>query len=106
MWAAEMWEQKELGLVHPCPDDEQVTIQIFVTCHPAQAYRFVIERPSEDLDGMMERFELNTGSGSLSQFWPLAVAFAEGMVKVGPISTYSNADRARNPTEPVVAPKA
>ena len=87
VWEAPIHEEKFIGEVFPYPEHEEpkgrTKLRVFVQCHPAQFYRFEIERRSEDdgYDGM-ESVEVTTGSGSLSEHWPIALAVAGHMVSV------------------------
>jgi hypothetical protein len=53
-------------------------VKIFVTCMPAQFWRFVIEA----VDGERYRWEVRTGSGTLTRYWPAVEQMAEGMFVV------------------------
>lgn len=89
-WQAAHHEETLVGEVRPCTNPEEpgkaTKIQIYVTCCPAQFFRFVIERKSEDEDYRgMERVEVSTGSGTLSSYWPMALAIASHCLVVGPV---------------------
>lgn len=87
LWESNNGEETLIGEVMPFPAHEEeqgrTKVQIFVNSMPAQVYRFVIERRSEaeGYDGM-ERVEVTTGSGSLSEFWPMVLAVAGGRLDV------------------------
>jgi len=70
-WSAKRCEEKKIGIV-VC---DESTVEIFVTCYPAQFYKFIIKVGSKV-------YEMTTGSGSLSDYWPMAKAIAENMVVV------------------------
>jgi hypothetical protein len=55
---------------------ETGTVDVFVTCFPAQFWRLVIHS-TEGRD-----ITLKTGSGTLQDYWPIAQKFAESMVVV------------------------
>jgi hypothetical protein len=77
-----------LGTVRPFKSPERATIttiDVYVTAMPAQFWRFDIVRLCEDGD-YREELRLSTGSGRLSQYWPVALLFAEHMIDVkGPV---------------------
>ena len=64
-------DEVHIGTVKPFGDDDEHTrathVDIYVTCMPAQFFRFEITRLSEDT-GFVERLELSTGSATLSEF--------------------------------------
>ncbi|MBF1166087.1 hypothetical protein [Burkholderia cenocepacia] len=89
-WQAALHQETFVGEAFPYEPDEQpgeeTSIQIYVTCCPAQFFRFVIERKSEDKGyAGMERVEVTTGSGTLSQYWPMALAIADHCLVVGEV---------------------
>ncbi|WP_298435035.1 hypothetical protein [Ottowia sp.] len=89
-WHAPLHQEVLVGEVCPYEDAEQpgeeTTVHIYVTCFPAHSYRFVIERKSEDEDyAGMERVEVRTGSGTLSRYWPMALAIADHSLVVGEV---------------------
>ncbi len=71
-------EEILIGEVYPYPVDEEkpgrrTRIRCYVTCMPAQFFRFVIVRPNENGDHSdMEEVEVKTGSGSFSEYWKMA----------------------------------
>lgn len=71
-------EEILIGEVHPYPVDEEkpgrrTRIRCYVTCMPAQFFRFVIVRPNENGEHPdMEEVEVKTGSGSFSEYWNIA----------------------------------
>ena len=62
------------------PHYEKAKIKIFVTCMPAQFWRFEVET-----DGG-QNFEVETGSGLMSDFWPSVIKVAEGMLVIKDLS--------------------
>lgn len=58
------------------PDCEMASVEIWVTCMPAQFWQFIIETDEG------RKFEATTGSGSLSDYWPSILKIAEGMLVV------------------------
>ncbi len=84
IWGAPIDEEKFIGEVFPYPEHEEpngrTKVRIFVNCAPAQFYRFEIDRRSEDdgYDGM-EAVQVKTGSGTLTEHWPMALAVAGNM---------------------------
>lgn len=88
LWTAPLYTETFVGEVCPYPEDEEpkgrTKIQIYVECAPAQFDRFVIERRSdvEGFDGM-EQLEVRTGSGLLSDYWPMVLAVASNRLVVG-----------------------
>lgn len=81
---------KELGLKpFQAPDQEEILVgqyklphhkkakvKIWVSCMPAQFWRFEINTEEN------RKFEANTGSGCLSEYWPGVLKIAEGMMEV------------------------
>jgi hypothetical protein len=49
---------------------------IWVTCLPAQFWRFEIETDED------KKFEVSTGSGSMSDYWSSVLKIAEGMLVI------------------------
>lgn len=86
-WTGEYGCEIHLGEVRPYADeepaDQQTVITIFVTPIPAQFCRFEIVRKADrdDYQGM-EAISISTGSGTLSQYWPMALAVANGCLSV------------------------
>jgi len=87
-WTAPLRAETLVGEVYPYPAEEEprgrTKIHIFVSCAPAQFYRFVVERLSETegYEGM-EQVEISTGSGTLSRYWPMVMAVASNCFVVG-----------------------
>jgi hypothetical protein len=79
-------EYVDLGTVVELNDEagegELWRIRVEVECWPSKFFRFTIT-PGEG-DG--KPCILETGSGSLTTFWPVAHLFAEGMVSYTPLS--------------------
>lgn len=86
-WRAPLNEETFIGEVFPYPAEEEpegrTKIGIYVTCSPAQFYRFVIVRRSEldDYAGM-EELSVKTGSGSLRRYWEMVMAVASNCLVV------------------------
>ena len=59
---------------------KRATVKIWVKCLPSQFYRFVVE----DDEGRI--YLIETGSGTLSDFWPTAEAVAKNMVVISRLS--------------------
>jgi hypothetical protein len=80
-WSAKHGEEKKIGIV-VCKES---TVEIFVTCLPAQFYKFIIKVGLKNYDTDIvshQIYEMTTGSGSLSDYWPMAKAIAENMVVI------------------------
>ena len=58
------------------PHYDKANIKIWVTCMPAQFFRFEIETDED------KKFEVSTGSGSMSDYWSSVLKVAEGMLVV------------------------
>lgn len=58
------------------PHYEKANIKIWVTCMPAQFWRFEIETDED------KKFEVSTGSGSMSDYWSSVLKVAEGMLVI------------------------
>lgn len=58
------------------PHYDKANIKIWVTCMPAQFWRFEIETDED------KKFEVSTGSGSMSDYWSIVLKVAEGMLVV------------------------
>lgn len=87
-WEAPHQTEILVGKVIPYPNEEapgeETAISVYVACYPSQFFRFVVVRKSEDLDcPRMEEIEIRTGSGTLSDYWPMAMAVADGRLVVG-----------------------
>ncbi len=54
-------------------------VKVEVCCMPAQFWRFTITRPSRNGP---DTFVMTTGSGSLSDFWPIAKMVANDMLSI------------------------
>lgn len=67
--------QKEL-FVGEHKIDCKSKIKAYVTCMPAQFWRFEITTVQN------QKFEVKTGSGSLSDYWPSILQIAEGMLVI------------------------
>lgn len=87
MWSSQCGVEVHIGDVRPFQEHEQPTAQtviaVYVQAMPAQAYRFEIVRPAEDGEGL-EKLSVRTGTGSLKEFWEMALAIACCMVEVTP----------------------
>lgn len=69
--------QNEIPIgTHKLEHYEKAEIKVFVTCMPAQFWRFEIITDED------KSFNIKTGSGTLSDYWKTAVLFAEGMLVV------------------------
>lgn len=58
------------------PHYDTAKIKIWVTCMPAQFWRFEIETDED------KKFEVSTGSGAMSDYWSSVLKVAEGMLVV------------------------
>lgn len=58
------------------PHYDKANIKIWVTCMPAQFWRFEIETDED------KKFEVSTGSGAMSDYWSSVLKVAEGMLVV------------------------
>jgi len=56
----------------PNYEEERVSVKIFVTCLPAQFWRFEVQTADN------EKYEIKTGSGKLIDYWPSVLLVAEG----------------------------
>lgn len=87
-WRAPLREEHLIGEVSPFANSEsemqRVTVRCFVRCAPGQAWRFEVIRPAQSgsIDDL-EQLEIRTGSGTLSQYWPMVLAVAQQMIVVG-----------------------
>lgn len=61
------------------PFYDNASIKVWVSCMPAQFWRFEIETDEEG------RFKMETGSGSLKNYWSTAMMVAEGMLVINKI---------------------
>lgn len=84
-WKAQAMEETYLGDVTQISSrgDDQSRIEVFVTPMPTQFYRFEIYRRSEE-SNEMETLTVKTGSGTLTQYWPMVQAIARHMLVVSP----------------------
>jgi len=62
-------------------------VDVFVSCLPAQSWRFVIETKEGDIH---RKTILQTGSGGLQDYWSAIKLFAENMVTVKEFSRENN----------------
>lgn len=79
LWESKSGEEIYLGEVFPFSKEngKSVSIKIWVTCTPAQFYRFIVHNTEENISA-----EIETGSGSLTKYYPLALAVAEGNIVI------------------------
>lgn len=84
--STKLYEEVFIGEVCPYLIDDArnpTSIKIYVKCAPAQFYRFEIVRVIDSSDDTgAEALEMSTGSGALSDFWPMALALASNSVNV------------------------
>lgn len=75
IWEAKLGEEFYLGEVFPFSKENGkiISIKIWVTCTPAQFYRFIVHNSEEDIF-----LEIKTGSGSLSKYYSMALEVAQG----------------------------
>lgn len=66
--------EEHLVGVYKFPTDEPSKVKVFVTCMPAQFWRFEI------LNHAGEQIHLSTGSGSLTDYWDTVEKFATGHI--------------------------
>lgn len=88
IWSGKARQEIFVGEVRPYEEEENkneiTSIKIYVTGCPAQFFRFEIIRKADDEHYTgMERIEVNTGSGSLNEYWPMALAIANNCLTVG-----------------------
>lgn len=78
-WEAKLNEETYIGEVFPTKKEigKSISIKIWVTCMPAQFYRFIVNNPSQDI-----YCEVSTGSGSLAKYYPMALSVADGTLVV------------------------
>lgn len=90
-YAADLALLKELGIkpfgynehdqsdhavgIYTFPDGS--TVEISVQCLPAQFWRFKIDAKESS-----RKYEVSTGSGTLSDYWPMVVKMVNGMFVV------------------------
>lgn len=67
---------KQLLGVYRHPDYENACVEISVTCMPAQFWHFKIITAEGQI------YNVNTGSGSLSTYWPSIELIFEGMLVI------------------------
>lgn len=79
VWVSKSDEEIYLGEVFPFSKEngKSISIKIWVTCTPAQFYRFIVYNKEEDIFS-----EIETGSGSLTKYYPMALAVAEGRLVI------------------------
>lgn len=79
LWESKLGEGIYLGEVFPFSKEngKSISIKIWVTCTPAQFYRFIIHNSGADIFA-----EIKTGSGSLTKYYPMALAVAEGSLQI------------------------
>lgn len=65
-------EWYDLGTV----EDDWASVKVEVSCWPAQFYRFTIEPKEPDVQAGVIR----TGSGSLSEYWPVVEKVINGCI--------------------------
>jgi hypothetical protein len=87
-WNGKIYEEVFVGEVRPYESDEKedelTRIKIYAKGAPAQFFRFEIIRKSEaEQYTGMERIEVRTGSGTLQEFWPMALSVANHCLAVG-----------------------
>jgi hypothetical protein len=81
IWEAKLNEELYLGEVFPYKKENghSISIKIWVTCTPAQFYRFIIKNTDEDIS-----LEIETGSGSLIKYYPMVLSIAQGNLVIKP----------------------
>ncbi len=79
IWEAKLGEEFYLGEVFPFSKEngKSISIKIWVTCTPAQFYRFIVHNSGADIFA-----EIKTGSGSLTKYFQMALAVAEGSLQI------------------------
>lgn len=95
----------EVEAARPATDEGEpfrpaATVKVEVSSHPAMFWRFTVTRPREeivyedasDVNGPWhvvhepcEVFEVTTGSGGFTSFWPAAAAVAQDMLNVAKV---------------------
>jgi len=82
VWESKLGEEFYLGEVFPYykENGKSISIKIWVTCTPAQFYRFIVNNTKEDISA-----EINTGSGSLTKYYQMALEVAQGNFVIRPI---------------------
>ncbi len=80
--AFEFNDQKEHYIgKHKIPHYKKAKIKIYVTCMPAQFWRFEITTDED------KKYEISTGSGLLSNYFKTAIMVAEGMLTIKEIKS-------------------
>lgn len=84
-WTGKLGVETHIGDVRPFaeeePTDQQTLISVYVTAVPTQVFHFIILRRSENFDGM-EKLEVRTGSGTLENYWEMALAVTSNMLVI------------------------
>lgn len=88
-------EEADTENEYNCPTGPRpaATVKVEVSAMPAQFWCFTVTRPRDEVkhldDGSwhsvyepVERFEVKTGSGSFSEYWPMAKALAQHTLTV------------------------
>lgn len=69
-------QDKHLLGVYKHPDYEDAFVEISVTCMPAQFWHFKIITAEDQM------YNVDTGSGSLSEYWPSIELILQGMLVI------------------------
>ena len=79
VWQSKLNEEIYIGEVFPVikENGKSISIKIWVTCMPAQFYRFIVHNTEQDI-----YCEVSTGSGSLVKYYPMALSIADGTLVV------------------------
>jgi len=79
VWETKLGEEIFVGEVFPYYKEsgKSLSIKIWVTCTPAQFYRFIVHNNEGDIFA-----EIETGSGSLTKYYTMALAVAEGTLVI------------------------
>lgn len=92
--SSKAYEEVFIGEVCPYSIEDAgnpTSIKIYIKCAPAQFYRFEIVRAIDSSDETgTETLEMRTGSGTLSEFWPMAMALASNMVSISAARRITN----------------
>lgn len=80
----EVYDQKEHYIGEVKGDDGSLA-KIWVTCLPAQFWRFEVHVPKYPQGKNVTHF--TTGSGSFSDYWHIARVIMDGMVRINKLET-------------------
>lgn len=86
------WTDLGTVVVQEADDNEYghlpaATVKVEVSALPAQFWKFTISRPIDDGKSEdVEVFEMHTGTGGFTDYWPMAKAVADNMISLEQIA--------------------